>query len=153
MSSVPHTQSSQSIQPDLSQVGNTILPSQETQLVLVCIHTKNSTGLTHIKVDNLTNDQYIFEQIHQECQRIRNEQEFRLPMVFPLWIRNFSHASLKCLERPFPKLSGFFSPLLPGIPGLRLFKSHQENLFEYVLKVPFMTASSDEVSQAITNLF
>lgn len=137
MSSVPHILPSQSIQPDSSHLGITILPSPETQFVLVCINTKNSTTLTHIKVDNLTNDQYLFQQIHQEYQRVKMEQEFRLPMVFPSWIRNVSHASLKCLQRPFSKLSGFFSTLQPGIPELHLFKIASGDFVRVCIKCSF----------------
>ncbi|KAE8363618.1 hypothetical protein BDV27DRAFT_158635 [Aspergillus caelatus] len=70
------------------QAEGTMSQNQEAQFLLMCVNTKNSTMLVHIEVGSLTSDQYLFQQMHQEYQRVRKEHEFRIANTLPSWVCN-----------------------------------------------------------------
>ncbi|KAJ4182612.1 hypothetical protein NW759_017118 [Fusarium solani] len=86
-SSVPQYWLSQSSQHENTDAGSTLSTTQDAQYLLLCVNTKNSTVLAHVEVGSLTSDQYMFQQIHQEYQRVREEHEWRISMIIPSWFK------------------------------------------------------------------
>lgn len=108
-----------------TQAGNNISSSQESQFLLMCVNTKTSTALVHVKVDSLTSDQCLFQQMTEEYRRVRHEHEFRITNFFPLWASNL----LRAISVRFPAiltlpgvLSNFPSMLSYALNGMHVHK-------------------------------
>lgn len=87
--------------------------SGEAQYLLLCVNTRNSTVLVHVEVGALTNDEYLFRDIHQAYRTARENHEWRFSMMVPLWTRNLAHQFSKCLPSlPLLPASMNFLPML-----------------------------------------
>lgn len=91
----------------------------------MCVNTKTSTALVHVKVDSLTSDQCLFQQMTEEYRRVRHEHEFRITNFFPLWASNL----LRAISVRFPAiltlpgvLSNFPSMLSYALNGMHVHK-------------------------------
>lgn len=58
------------------------------QYLLLCINTKASTALANIDVGSLTNDQYLFDAIRCEYERVRGGHEWSISLSPPSWVCN-----------------------------------------------------------------
>jgi hypothetical protein len=107
-SSLPSSQAASITSLDLS-------PSspEKPQFLLVCINTKHTTILEHLDVSSYGNDQHMFKQIRDIYRTVRLENEWRLLLLVPAWLRNLTRsisAKLPSLPSPLNRLD--FLPMI-----------------------------------------
>lgn len=119
--SLPHYRSSQPPQLQNSQSDSTIFLTDNPHYLLLCVNTRNSTALVHIDVSSLTSEQYMFQRICQEYQRIRDEHGWGISKAIPLCIHSASNAISARLPE-LPNFLSFFSRFTHKFSQIRIHK-------------------------------
>lgn len=130
-----------------NQAASTISGVQTSQFLLLCVNTRSLAALVHVEVGPFTTDQYMFQQILQEYQKVRGGHEWNISMACPSWARNILNSISKSLPRSPSFLACFSWPrlLLSALSEMRLYKIHSGDFvrvrFDYRLADNFESRS------------
>ncbi|KAL3474343.1 hypothetical protein BJX99DRAFT_260451 [Aspergillus californicus] len=110
--------------PGESQAVSNVYPSQDSQYLLLCVNTRKSTVLVHVDLGSVFSDEYLFQQIRQEYQRVREQHEWRIVKAVPSCIRKFF---IKVSARlpsfpPLPNFLNYLSVVSHAVRGAHLHK-------------------------------
>ncbi|KAI1422361.1 hypothetical protein F5Y12DRAFT_763192 [Xylaria sp. FL1777] len=75
------------------------------QYLLLCVNTKSSTTLLQLEISSISNDQYLFEKISQEYQRVRRDYEWHISRIIPSSVSRLLYTP--CLL--FPPLQNLYN--------------------------------------------
>jgi hypothetical protein len=82
-----------------AQTAASSLHSEDARFLLLCINTKASTVLENLDVGSLTNDEYLFKSISEEYRRVREEHEFQLFDIVPIWLCKLLQRISACIPQ------------------------------------------------------
>ncbi len=75
------------------------------QYLLLCVNTKSSTTLVQLEIGSISNDQYLFERISQEYQKVRRDYEWHISRIIPSSVSRLLYAPYLL----FPPLLNFYN--------------------------------------------
>ncbi|KAL3444255.1 hypothetical protein BJX65DRAFT_311033 [Aspergillus insuetus] len=112
-----------------SQLESAAPDPEDNKFLLLCINTKTSTVLENIEVGSFGNDEFLFRAISQEYRRVREEHEFKIIDIVPLWAGKL----IRNVSRRLPHFVRIPQALRYYVGGISLYKIHSGDFVRFQL--------------------
>ncbi|KAL2859366.1 hypothetical protein BJX68DRAFT_261805 [Aspergillus pseudodeflectus] len=128
-SSTPASYTPDQVRGATGQRGSATTQPEDYKFLLLCINTKTSTVLENLEVGSFDNDEFLFRAMSQEYRRVREEHEFKIMDIVPLWACKL----IRNVARRLPHFVRIPEGLRYYMSGISLYKIHSADFVRFQL--------------------